>query len=169
MKPIAHVAFALLVAALQAALLRWLGGGAFSVALLATCVVFVGLHGSNVDGAVSAAGIGYVMDLMAGTPKGLMTFLAVALFLVVRVASSSVDLRGRAAFSLLSGLGSLFLSVGATVLLRNTVTAEAAPGALLAGRILVEAVLTAAAAPVVLLGLKRLDAMFHREEPGLLR
>ena len=34
---------------------------------------------------------------------------------------------------------------------------------------LLEAVLTAALAPVVLVGLKRIDALFHREEPGLLR
>jgi rod shape-determining protein MreD len=167
-KPLAHVAFALLLAALQAALLRWVGGGAFSLSLLAVCVVWAGLHGGNVDGSISSAGIGYVMDLMAGTPKGLMTFLAVALFLVVRAGSAAVDLRGRAAFALLSGLGALFLSIGATLLLRNAGAAEAAPGGSLAWRMIVEALLTAAAAPVVGLGLRWLDARFHREEPGLL-
>jgi rod shape-determining protein MreD len=122
-----------------------------------------------VDGAVAAAGIGYVMDLACATPKGLMTFLAVALFLVVRAVSAAVDLRGRAGFALLSGLGALFLSVGGAILLRNTSAPEAAPGWGLAGRILVEAILTAALAPVVALGLRRLDTLFHREEPGLLR
>jgi rod shape-determining protein MreD len=167
-KPLAHVAFALLLAALQAALLRWVGGGAFSLALLACCVVWAGLQAGIVDGSVAAAGIGYLMDLAAGTPKGLMTFLAVALFVVVRAVSAAVDLRGRGGFALLSGLGALFLSIGATVLLRNTAAAEAAPGWPLAGRIVVEALLTGAAAPVVAVGLRRLDAMFHREEPGLL-
>ncbi len=169
MKPLAHVAFALLVAALQAAVLRWLGGGALPLALLATCVVYVGLHGGNVDGSISAAGIGYVMDLMAGTPKGLMTFLAVGLFLAIRAISAAVDVRSRAAFALLSGAGALFLSVGATILLRNVTAAEAAPGGGLVPRMLLEALLTAAFAPALLVGLRRLDALFHREEPGLLR
>ncbi len=169
MKPLAHAAFALLLAALQAALLHWLGGGVFSVSLLAVCVVWAGLHGGNVDGSLAAAGIGWVMDLMAGTPKGLMTFLAVALFLAVRAASAAVDLRGRAAFALLSAAGALFLSVGALVLLRSAAGPEAAPGAELAGRMILEALLTGAAAPAVALGLKRLDARFQREEePGLL-
>lgn len=169
MKPLAHVVFALLLAALQTALLRWLGGGSFSVALLACSIVWAGVHAGVVDGSVAAAGIGYLLDLLAGTPKGLMTSLAVALFVAVRAVSAAFDLRGRAGYALLSGLGALFLSVGATVLLRSVSPPEAAPGWALAGRMLVEALLTGAAAPVVGLGLRRLDALFHREEPGLLR
>jgi hypothetical protein len=167
-KPLAHVAFALLLAALQAAILRWIGGGAWPVALLACCIVHVGLHGGNVEGSISAAGVGYVMDLVAGTPKGLMTFLAVLLFLVVRAVSAAVDVRSRSAFTLLSGVGALFLSVGATVLLRNVLAEEAIPGAALVPRMLLEALLTAAAAPALLAALRRIDALFRREEPGLL-
>lgn len=169
MKPLAHVLFALLLAAVQAALLRWLGGGAFSLALLAACVVYLGMHGGNVDGSVAAAGVGYVMDLVAGTPKGLMTFLAVALFVLVRAVSMSVDVRGRAAFALLSGVGALVLSAGAAILTRNTAAAEAGPGLVLLPRMLVEALLTGALSPVVLIALRRVDGMFHREEPGLIR
>jgi len=167
-KPIAHAAFALALSGLQAALLPWIGGGSFSLSLPAACVAWVGLHGGNVDGSLAAAGIGYVMDVMAGTPKGLMTFLAVALFLVVRAASVAVDLRGRAAFALVTALASLFLSVGAMVLLASSGNPDGAPGAALTGRMMVEALLTGALAPVVALGLRRLDARFHREEPGLL-
>jgi hypothetical protein len=168
-KPLAHVAFALLVAALQAALLRWLGGGSWPLALLAACVVHVGLHGGNVDGSISAAGVGYVMDLMAATPKGLMTFLAVVLFLVVRAVSAAVDLRSRSAFALLSGVGALFLSLGATVLMRVAAGGDAGPGAAILPRMLLEALLTAALAPVLGVALRRIDTLFHREEPGLLR
>jgi rod shape-determining protein MreD len=167
-KPLAHVAVALLLAALQAALLRWFGGGTFAVSLLAICVVWAGLHGGNVDGSIAAFGVGYVLDLMVGTPKGLMAFLCVALFLAVRLVSAAVDLRGHAALALLSGLGSLFLSVGASLLLRQATGSEDVPGGELAGRMIVEALLTAAAAPLVGMGLRWLDARFHREEPGLL-
>jgi cell shape-determining protein MreD len=168
-KPLAHVIFALGLAAVQVALLRWFGGGWFSLSLLAACVVYLGLQGGNVDGSVASAGVGYVMDLMAGSPKGLMTFLAVLLFLVVRAVSAAVDVRGRAAFALLSGLGAIFLSLGALILTRYTVPAEAAPGASLVPRMLVEGLLTGALSPLVLAALRRLDAAFHREEPGLLR
>ena len=169
MKPLAHVAFALALAAVQAAVLRWAGGGVFSVALLAACVVYLGLHGGNVDGTVAATGIGYVMDLMASSPKGLMTFLALLLFLVVRAVSAAVDVRGRASFALLSGLGAIFLSLGALLLTRYTAAAEAAPGAILLPRMIVEGFLTGVLSPLVFLGLRRVDGMFHREEPGLLR
>jgi rod shape-determining protein MreD len=167
-KPLAHVLFALLVAAAQAALLRWVGGGWFSLSLLAGCVVYLSLHGGNVDGCVGAAGIGYVLDLMTGSPKGLMSFLAVLLFVVMRYVSTAVDVRGRGPFALLSGAGALFMSVGALVLTRMTSAPEAAPGIVLVPRMLLEAVLTGALSPVLLVGLRRIDALFHREEPGLL-
>lgn len=169
MKPLAHVLFALALAGVQAALLRWVGGGGFSLALPAACVVYVALHGGNVDGSISAAGIGYVMDLMTGSPKGLMTFLAVALFLAVRGTSVAVDVRSRSGFAALSGLGALFLSLGALLLTRYTAVDEGAPGAALLPRMLLEAALTAVLSPAVLAGLRRVDALFHREEPGLLR
>jgi rod shape-determining protein MreD len=168
-KPLAHIAFALLVAALQAALVRWAGGGSWPLALLAACIVYAGLHGGNVDGSISAFGVGYVLDVSLGTPKGLMTFLAVALFLAVRAGSAAVDLRSRAAFGLLSGAGAFVLSLGALVLVRQTAAAESAPGVALLPRMLLEALLTGLLAPALLLPLRRIDALFHREEPGLLR
>jgi rod shape-determining protein MreD len=169
MKPLAHVLVALLLAALQASLLRWVGGGWFSLALLAACVVHQGLHGGNVDGSVASAGIGYVMDLTAGTPKGLMTALAVALFVAVRATSAAVDVRSRSAFALLSGGGAFFLSLGAMVLTRYTAPPEAAPGVALVPRMLLEALLTGVLAPFLSMALVRLDGLFQREEVGLLR
>lgn len=168
MKPLAHVAFALVVVALQISLLRWLGGGALPVMLLAACVVHQGLAGGNVEGSVAAAGTGYLLDLVGGTPKGLMTFLAVLVFVIVRGASMAVDVRGRATFGLLSGGAALTMSLGALVLARYTSPAEVAPGLALVPRILLEAVLTGLAAPLLLPALRRIDALFHREEPGLL-
>lgn len=169
MKPLAHVLFALLLAALQAAILRWMGGGVVPATFLAACIVYLGLFGGNVDGSVAAAGVGYVLDLVTGSPKGLFTFLAVTAFVVFRAAGAAVDVRGRSGFAALSALCSLGLSVGALVLLRYTSPAESAPGATLVPRMLLDAVVTAAASPLVLAGMRRIDGLFHREEPGLLR
>lgn len=169
MKPLAHVAFALLVAALQAALLRWVGGGSISLLLVVPSIVYLGLHAGNVDGAVGAAGVGYLLDLLTGSQKGLMTFLAVLLFVLVRAVSGAVDVRGKSAFALLSGAGTFVLSLLAIVLTRYTSAIEAAPGIGLVPRMLLEALLTGAVAPVLLPGLKLVDGLFRRDEPGLLR
>jgi hypothetical protein len=168
-KVAAHVGCALLVAALQASLLRFVGGGVVSIALLVPCVVYLGLHAANVEGVLGAAGIGFVQDLVAGTPQGLFTFLWVALFLAARGVGASVDVRGRGGFALLSFVGAIFSSLGAMLLLRWGVAAEVAPGAAVLPRMLVEALLTAAASPAVLAGMRIVDRLFTREEPGLLR
>lgn len=169
MKVAVQVACALLLAAVQAAALRFLGGGAVSVSLLVPCIVYLGLHAGNVDGALGAAGIGLVLDSMAGAPGGLFTFLGVVLFLASRAAGAAVDVRGRAGFALASGLGTLLVSIGALLLLRWAGPAEVAPRAGIVPRMLVEAILTGALSPLVLAGMRVLDRMFTREEPGLLR
>lgn len=168
MKPLGHVALALLLAALQAALLRQLGGGAFVVCLLAPALVHLALTAGIADGAVGAAGVGYVLDLTAGTPKGLMTFLAVAVFVTARLVGAGVEVRGRLGFALLSAAAAAGLSAGAIALQRVAVLPEAAPGWGLLPRLLVEALLTGLAAPLVLLALRRLDAMLGEEEPDLI-
>lgn len=169
MKALVHVVVALLVVALQASLLRWVGGGAFSLALLAACVVYLGLNESNVDGSVAAAGTGYLLDLVTSSPKGLHTFLCVLLFVAVRAVAAAVDVRGRAPFALLSGLGALFLSVGALLLTRYTSAPSLAPGAILLPRMLFEGLATAAASPIVFALMRRVDGLLEREEQGLLR
>jgi cell shape-determining protein MreD len=169
LKPVAFVLFAVVLAAIQSAVLRWVGGGAFSVSLLACVVVYLGLHGGNVDGSVGAAGVGYVLDLLCGSPKGLMTFLSVLVFVLVRAVQAAVDVRGRGPFASLSAGAAFGLSLGAMILTRYTTSPEAAPGAALVPRMIVEALLTAALSPLVLAGLKRVDGLFRREEPGLLR
>jgi rod shape-determining protein MreD len=168
-KVAALVLGALLLAAVQSALLHVLGGGAFSVSLLAACVVYLGLHAGNVEGAVGAAGIGLVQDAMLATPAGLFTSLAVALFLVTRAVAAAVDVRSRPAFAVLSGAGALFLSAGGAMLLHWAVSPEVAPRAAIIPRMLLEAVLTGALSPLVLGGMRAIDRLFTREEAGLLR
>jgi rod shape-determining protein MreD len=95
--------------------------------------------------------------------------MAVASFLLVRGVSVAVDVRSKAAFGLLSAGVALAMSLGALVLLRYTSPAETAPGLAVVPRALLEAALTGLAAPALVPVLRRVDALFHREEPGLLR
>jgi hypothetical protein len=168
-RPVLAFLVALALASVQAALLRWIGGGAFSIALALPVVVYLGLHGGNVDGAVGAAAVGYVVDLMGGGPKGLMTFLAVALFLFARLAGAALAVQGRAGFAVLSCVGTFLYGVLALAFTHAVSPAESAPGLSLVGRVAVEALLTGAAAPLVLAVMRRVDGWMAREEPGLLR
>src|ERR671937_2036856 len=118
MRAILSFALALVLASMQAALLRWFGGGSVSVALALPVVVYLGLHAGNVDGALGAAAVGYVVDLMSGGPKGLMTFLAVALFLFSRLAGAALAVQGRAGFAVLTGVGTFLFGVAALLFTR---------------------------------------------------
>lgn len=169
MRPVVAFLFALVLVSVQAALLRYLGGGAASLALALPIVVYLGLHGGNVDGAVGAAAVGYVVDLMAGGPKGLMTFLAVALFLGSRFAGGALSVQGMAGFAVLSGVGTFLYGAAALLLTRAVSPDQSAPAFSLLGRMLVEAFLTGLLAPLVLLAMRRVERLYVREEQGLLR
>ena len=169
MKPIVAFLFALVLASVQAALLRYLGGGVVSLALALPIVVYLGLHGGNVEGAVGAVAVGYVVDLMAGGPKGLMTFLAVALFLCSRLAGAALSIQGKIGFAVLSFAGTFVYGAAALLLTRVVSPVESAPSFSLLGRILVEALLTGLISPVVLVAMRRVEGLYVREEQGLLR
>jgi rod shape-determining protein MreD len=168
-RPIFCFVFALVLASVQAAVLHHVGGGAIPVALALPIVVYLGLHAGNVEGAIGAAAVGYVLDLMAAGPKGLMVFLAVALFLFSRLAGAALSIHGSIGFALLTGIGTFLYGSGALLLLRAVSAGEVAPGFGLLGRILLEAVATGLVAPLVFLALRRVEGLFAREEPGLLR
>ena len=169
MRPIVAFLFALVLVSLQAALLRYLGGGAASLALALPIVVYLGLHGGNMDGAVGAAAVGYVIDLTTGGPKGLMTFLAVSLFLFSRLVGAALSVQGKAGFAILSGVGTFLYGLAALLFTRAITPDETSPGFSLLGRMLIEALLTGVLAPFVLVAMRRIERLYVREEQGLLR
>ena len=58
-------------------------------------VLYMGLHNYNASrGALISFAIGYLTDTFAGSPMGLFTFVAVAAFLISRVASLRLFLQG---------------------------------------------------------------------------
>jgi len=166
-RPLAFVLVGLAGGAIQAVLLRTFGGGAVPLQLLVPCIAWLALEAGNVEGVTAAAGVGYAMDLFSGGPTGLFTFTGVVLFLGARAAGIAVDVRGRAGFAILTGVGCLGVSILALSLQRWAGVAEAGPSFALVPRAILEALLTAAAAPLVQLGMNRLDALLGREEPGL--
>lgn len=63
-------------------------------------ITFLALRSFTLEGAFSAFGLGYLLDLMSGRPTGLYTFLAVLTFLAGRLAGSLVEVRNRVSFTL---------------------------------------------------------------------
>jgi hypothetical protein len=166
-RTLAFVAVGLALAAVQAVLLRWLGGGTVPLQLLVPCIAWLALEAESVEGALASAGIGYAMDLFGGGGDGLFVFVGVLVFLGARAAGMAVDLRARGGFAVLTGAACLVASLGAMLLQRWAGVPEAAPGPGLLLRAIAEAILTAAVAPLVWIGMNRLDALLGREEPGL--
>ncbi len=80
-----------LLAAVESALLAAAGGRSFGLGLLTGLIVYLGIRAGNVDGAMAAAGIGYLWDVFAGTPTGLSVSVLVAVFLFVRFATQALD------------------------------------------------------------------------------
>lgn len=167
-KVLAQVGLAVGLAVVQATLLRHLGGGRYPVALALPVVVWLGLKAATAEGAVGAALIGWALDALSGAPPGLHAFLAVLLFLVSRLAGALLDVSGRAAFGLACGAGTFFMGLGAMLLSHAASSPAAAPGWPVLGRVLLEAVLTALAAPAIRALLVRIDRLVEPEDTGLL-
>lgn len=166
--PLATVA-ALLLVAVGASVTRQIAGGAVSIALAVPVIVWLGLETPVIEGAIGAALVGVVLDGAAGGPGGLLTFLAVLVFVGVRAGAGPFDARSMPGFGLLSGAAAFGMGVGALLLTRYVSPPSQAPGWGLLGRVLVEAFLTGLAAPPIRWVLDRLLVSSHREGHGVLR
>ncbi len=143
-RAVAAVVLALALAGAQSALLRQLGGGLLPLALPLSVVVWLGLDARLVEGAAAAAAVGFVVDVLAGGPAGLLVSLAVVLFLGARLARGALALQGAPGFAILCGAGTFATGFAALLLTRATAGPEAAPSWHLLARVLLEAVATGA-------------------------
>jgi rod shape-determining protein MreD len=158
-RPLLHAILALILVGLQAALLRHVGGGAFTLCLPVALLVHLALTAELVEGTVAAAAVGYVLDVASGGTKGLLTSLAVATFLAVRIIRLAVEVRGWASFAALCGLASFGLSAGALALSRSVAPLALRPAWSILPRVALAALLTALLAPLLLWALRRLDGL----------
>lgn len=161
MRPLLHAMVALVLAGLQAALLRQVGGGAFTLFLPVAMLVHLALTAELGEGAVAAAAVGYVLDVSSGGTKGLLTSLAVGTFLAIRFLQVAVEVRGWAGFAALCGLAAFGISAGALALTRAVAPTELRPSWELLPRVALGAMLTALASPLLRWGLLRLDGLFR--------
>lgn len=165
MRPVATVIVAFLLLLVQSTWLELMPVHLPTPALGLLAVLHVGLSGrwSLSTAALMAFAIGYLFDLVAGTPRGLHPFAFVVLVLLARLLAARVAVRGAVMRAATGFVASLFTS-----LLVIIVRAQVAPDGGYAGlrQVPLEALLTAACAPVVLFLLERLDG---RLDPARLR
>jgi hypothetical protein len=166
--PLALLA-ALVLLALGASATSQLAGGAVSLALAVPVIVWLGLETPVVEGAIGAALVGVLLDAAAGGPGGLLTFLSVMILVGVRAGAGPFDARSALGFAVLSGAATFGMGFGAILLTRYVTPPDAEPGWGLLGRVLVESLLTALAAPAIRWALDRVVVPAQRDQPGILR
>jgi cell shape-determining protein MreD len=173
MTPFLRVPLALLAVlfllAISASVTSQLSGGAVSLALAVPVIVWLGLETPVVEGAIGAALVGVLLDASAGGPGGLLTSLSVIILLSVRAGAGPFDARSRLGFALLCGAATFLMGFGAILLTRYVTSSNADPSWGLLGRVLVESLLTAVAAPAIRWALDRVLVPAHRDHSGILR
>jgi hypothetical protein len=165
--PVAVLA-ALFLLAVGASGTSQLTGGAVSLALAVPVIVWLGVEAPVIEGAFGAALVGVVLDAAAGGPGGLLTFLSLMVLVGVRAGAGPFDARSNLGFALLSGAATFGMGFGAILLTRYVTPAGSDPGWSLLGRVLVESVLTAVAAPAIRWVLDRVVSPVHHQA-GTLR
>jgi hypothetical protein len=166
---VANFALAIALSGAQAALLRHLGGGRVPLALPLILAVWSGLEGGWIDGTLGAVAVGWVVDVFAGGPQGLLTFLTVVLYLTCRLARAALAVHDRIGFAALTGVGVALYGFTAFAFLRIFAAPEAIPSAAVLWRVAQEAACTGALAGLLHPLLVKLERLLAGEpEPELL-
>jgi rod shape-determining protein MreD len=95
MQSIAIVLLGFFLLVLQSTFAHLVPFDMFIPSLSLPVILYMGLHDFNAArGALISFAIGYLMDVFAGSPMGLYTFVTVAIFLISRVAALRLFLHG---------------------------------------------------------------------------
>lgn len=166
-RALASFALAVALAGAQSGLSLHLGG--LPLALPLVLAVWAAVEAGLLEGLGVAVAVGYVLDLFAGGPRGLLVSLTVAAYLACRLARTSLSVHGALGFAALTGGATTLVGLGALLLARFTAAPGTAPAASLIGRVLLESLATAAAGLLLHPLLRRLERLLERQpEPGLL-
>jgi len=166
-RALASLALAVVLSGAQAGLSRHLGG--LPLALPLVLAVWAAVEATLLEGVAAALAVGYVVDLFAGGPRGLLVCLTVVAFLASRLARTSLSVRGPLGFAALAGGATTLVGIGALLASRFTAAPDAIPAASLVGRVLLESLATAVASLPLHPLLRKLERALEREpEPDVL-
>ena len=168
MRFLATTGIALFLLSLESVVVKYLGFSVTRIDVTVAILVFLGLRANTLEGAFSSFAIGYLLDVMSGKPTGLYTFLAVLIFVLVRLAGTLVDARSAGMFVLF--VAAADIGHGLLVVLFGWMTSPSgtAPMWALSGS-LVHVAITSAAAYFMWPVFRRLDPATDRPQIGALR
>ena len=89
MRVAAMLAMSLALLCVESVAVKVFGFSVIRIDVTLALVVFLGLRANTVEGAFTSFAIGYLLDVFTGRPTGLYPFLAVLVFLLVRLLTSS--------------------------------------------------------------------------------
>jgi hypothetical protein len=164
MKFLVTVGLALALLTLESVVVKQAGLVLGRIDVTVVLVAFLALRATLLEGAFSAFAVGYLLDLMSGQPTGLFTFLAVLTFLVGRLVSTFVDVRGALSFALFA----MGADVGHSLLSAFFTWLTVKEGSTSLSGLPLQVVLTGAAALALFPLLRRFEAGQDRQV-GLLR
>lgn len=107
MRYLGTLVLALVVLSVEAAASRVFGWSMGQVDITVALVTWVAIHGATVEGAFTAFSLGYLLDALSGRPTGLYAFLAVLLFVAVRIGNTLIDVRTRGLYAAATGVATL--------------------------------------------------------------
>ena len=92
-------AIAAVLLSIEAVVVKYLGFSVSRIDVSVALVAFIAIRSGVVEGAIASFTVGYLLDLMSGHPTGLFTFLAVLMFLLLRLADTLVEVRRPSGFA----------------------------------------------------------------------
>lgn len=165
MRPLAHIAlgFAVLVA-VGATWSTLFGQARVMPDVVAVIALYLGLtsRGQLAGAMVAAVGVGYLADILAGTPTGLYALVAAVVCFVAHVAQGRLVIGGRVAAVITSAAAAL--AAGLLVLALARAVAAQVPPALAAVPLLGSAAVTGLVGPFILALHRRLDRRLIRNQ-----
>ncbi len=167
MKLLLTILVALVLLAVQTAVMRAFGFAIARFDVSLAVVMFLAVRAQTLEGAVGSFFAGYFLDLLSGQPTGLYAFTSVLMFLFGRVFAPLADVRSAPAFAILVFAGDLLHNLVAWGLVSLATPEEISRSAMLGG-LPASAALTAMAAIPVWLILAKIEKAFSKPETGLL-
>lgn len=161
------LALSLVVLSIEASVVRVFGWAMAPLDITVALVVYVAIFAATVEGAFTAFALGYMLDALSGRPTGLYAFLAVLLFLAVRVGNSLIDARTRGLYALATGASTL--AMGLLAAFFTWMTSRGGGQAAGLSGLLWQVLVTFIAALVLWPLLRKLNPGQDRPEPGVLR
>jgi hypothetical protein len=166
---VAYGLLALVLTAVETALLAAFGVSGIVLHLSLGLLFFAAVRAGDIEGAGIAAVVGYGWDLFAGTPSGLSIAPAIAIFVGVRVLSQRAEVAGYLGLAVLAFLSILFhgiASLGLLAFAGGTGGLSVWPAL---GTVLRQSLLAAPVVPLVFGLARRLDRFFadERAESGV--